>query len=320
MLAKLKQINLTVGITRKVADIVVAISVPIKGVAPCCLNRLKTNCGSAEPLMPGSEESALVYALYEAVRDKLSGSGLEVLKSKASNVKCSYTNDHFTISFHTAGTGTALRKASGLALSCYNPAKLFSKYSENIRFLTGKGGNREEFNFVAKKLVEGIHKSIAITAVGKINVDEKKMVDIVKVLVGKLPDIDMSALKPAIQPAKKKPEVEDKPYPIIKCDGLTAAVVSDYIRNNSNGMSVDITNEGVVVYNHLWESKHKQLKDKKRINEYIAKKYGKLDVELASVFTYFALSEEFVDATIAAKVVSSKLKTSNMTEVLHKVM
>lgn len=320
MISKLKQIDMSVGTTRKMADIVVVVSVPFKGVAPCCLNRLKTNCGEPDALMKGSEESALLFALYETVRDKLSGSGFDIMKSKSSNVKCAYINDNVVLSFHTAGTGTALRKASGLLLSVMNPVKLFSRYSENIRFLSGKGGKREEFNFVAKKLAEGIKKSISITVIGKINIDKPKMEDILKVLVKKVPEIDLKDFSDSAAPAKKTPEKEEKSYPLIKCDGIAAVVTADYIRNNSVGMSVEINNDGITVYNHLWESKHKQLKDAKRVTDYVSKKYDKLGAELPAVFAYYAASEGFSDAAIAAKIVASKLTTKDLAAMVKKTL
>lgn len=322
MQVKLKQINLVVGQTRKTVDIAVCISVPFKGVASCCLNRLKSNCGNSDPLMPGSHESALAYALFETVRDKLAGSPLEILKNRVTNLSCATINGNFVISFHTAGTGSALRKSCGIALSCFNPIKLFAKYSENIKFLSGKGGDRSEFNFVAKKLAEGMKKSIHIAAIGKINIDTDKMKDIIGVLANKLADIEIAPAKDISQPAKTSPEKEENPYPIVKCSGLDAAVVADYIRNNSNGMAVDITDNGVVVYNHSWESKHKQIKNIQRIKDYVNKKYGKLEDrdELAAIFAYFSISEGNIDSDIASKITSSKMKSANFIEILKKVL
>lgn len=321
MHVKSKQVSLTIGQTKKVADIVVSISIPFKGIASCCLKKLKCSCVDVPELVKGSHEASIAYALFEAVRDKLSGSGLELFKTKASNVSCASINDNLVITFQTQGTGTALRKCVGLALSVFNPTKLFTKYSENIKFLSGKGGNKQEFNYVAKKLAEGIKKSIQITSVGKININIIKIKTIVDVVTGKLPSIDMPSAKETDVPSYPKSESSDvKQYPIIKCSGLAAAVVADYVRNNSNGMSVGIVDSGVIVYNHSWESKHKQLKDKKRIEDYIYKKYEKLEDrdELSAIFAYFSLSQGFLDSDIAAKLISTKLKLERLIELLKK--
>jgi hypothetical protein len=315
---KSKSLNLNVGVIKKVADVIVSITIPFKGIASCCLARLKANCGNPSSPMNGTEEAALAFALFETVRDKLGGSGLETLSTKSTNISCNSIGGNLCITWHTQGTLTAVRKSTGLALHCMNPTKLYSKYSENVRFLTGKAGNREEFNFVAKKLSKEI-KNITITVVGKINVTEEKLKDAIKTLESKLPDIDLPSEKETSAPEKRKSD-NDMDYPHIKCHGLAAAVISDYIRNTSNGMNVAITENGVTIYNTGWSSKHKQLSDKKRIHDYVEKKYLKIEKrgELSALFAYFSLSEGYIDSIIAKSILSNKLKTSRIIELIEK--
>ena len=324
MQVKKQNIILDVGVTKKVADIIISISIPFKGIANCCFKKLICGMPSSPEIMKGTEESAISYALFEVVRDKLSGSGLELVKTKVSEVSCASIGDNLVFTFHTQGTGTALRKSCGLAVSTFNPVKLFSKYSENMKFLTGKGGNKEEFNFVAKKLAEGIKKSVHITVVGKINTELAKLQEIVGAVHNKMSSVDIPSAKEIEAPGKRVSDSDEltKPFPIVKCSGLDAAVVADYIRNNSNGMSVGIANTGVVVYNHGWEAKHKQLKDKKRISDYVHKKYAGLEdkEEFSCAFAYFAISQGFIDSDVAAKIISSKLKTTRFIEILQKTL
>lgn len=317
-----KNITLAVDQTKKVSDIIVSITIAFKGIADCCFKKLKNNCFDSQGLMKGSEQAATAFALYESIRDKLSGSGLELFKTKASNVNCNIINGHIVITWHTQGTGTALRKSAGLALTCMNPIKLFSKYSENIKFLSGKGGNREEFNYVAKQLAESIKKSIQITCIGKINTDTNKLKDIIEVLANKLPDIEMPGAKEITAPKTAMGMDMNEQYPIVKCSGLSAAITADYIRNSSNGMAVGIDELGVIIYNKSWESKHRQLQDKKRIEDYIDKKYAKIEDkdELSPIFAYFALSEGFCDGNVAASLISTTLKTDKMIEILKKTL
>jgi hypothetical protein len=323
MQIKKSQILLTVASSKKVADLIVSISVPFDGVCDGCLKKLKVNCGEPTALMAGSEKSALAYALYETVRDKLSGSALETFKTKVSNVECNVLDKHFVITFHTQSTGTSLRKTCGMALSCFNVSKLFAKYSENIKFLSGKGGNREEFNYACKSLLEGIKKSVIITAVGKFpaSMDKDKLMDIVVVLVTKIPELEMPPAKETTAPPKRDNDAAET-YPFIKSSGLSTAVVADYIRNNSNGMSVAVIDEGVVVYNMGFHAKHKQLKDTKRIEDYVEKKYGKLEVsgELSPLFAYYALSEGFINSDVASKVITEKIKTGKLIDLLKKTL
>lgn len=320
MQLKKAQILLTVGVTKKVADIVVAISVPYE-LTDCCLKRLKFNCAEGTTLMNNSEESALAFALYETVKAKLAGSASEVFKNKVTNIECNTLGGCFVLTFQTQGTGTSLRKTCGIALSCFNTGKLFAKYSENMKFLSGKNGKKEEFNYVSKKFVESAKKSITITVVGKINLDEEKLKEIVAVLVTKIPEFTTATTKETEAPPKRTADGPET-YPLIKCSGLAVAIVCDYIRNNSNGMSVGIIDEGVVIYNMGFHAKHKQLREKSRIVDYVEKKYAKLEDkhELSQIFTYYALTEGFINSAVAEKVLSSKLKTSKLIELLQKVL
>lgn len=322
MQIKKNQILLTVGTTKKVADIIVSISVSYPSIAVCCLKALKFNCIEGEKLVKGSEESALAYALFETVRDKLAGSALETFKTKVSSIECNSIDGHFVITFKTQATGTSLRKTCGIALSCFNTGKLFTKYSENIKFLSGKGGNKEEFHFVSKKFLESMKKSIAITAVGKLpaSFDKTKLQDIANVIVTKIPSVDMPSAKEISEPVKKESEVNT--YPVIKSSGLATAITADYIRNNSNGMSVGVVNDGVIIYNHGWQTKHKQLKEASRIKDYVHKKYTRLEDqdELSPMFAYYALSEGFINSEVAEKLIATKLKVDRLIELLKKTI
>jgi hypothetical protein len=189
-----------------------------------------------------------------------------------------------------------------------------------MKFLSGKPGKKEEFNHVAKKMMEGIKNSIIISAVGKINTDDAKLKDIIAVLVAKVPELSMPSAKETEAPPKHPKE--SMAYPIVKCSGLARAITADFIRNNSNGMAVGVADEGLVIYSHTWETKHRQLKDAKRIEDYIDKKYMKLEekAELGPLFTYFALGEGFINADTAEKILQTKLKTDKLVDLLKKTL
>lgn len=320
MLIKEKNITISIGITKKVGDVIVSVSIPFKGISQHCLKKLKSSYVGEYILVKGSEEASIAYALFETIRDKLSGSGLELIKTKASEVNCISIDDNLVITWHTMGTKTALIKTIGLTLTTLNPVKLYTKYTDNMKFLCGKSGSREEFNFVAKKLAEGIKKSVYITAIGRINITDEKVKSEMKTLLGKMPSIDIPSAKEIESPGKRDLLKIEKSYPIIKASGLSAAIVADYIRNNVLGISVEVTDDGVTIYNHGWEAKHKQLKDKNRITGYIQKKYEKLDStgELNTVFAYFALAQDYIDSQTASTLIHSKQKSDKFIEILKK--
>jgi hypothetical protein len=332
MQVKKGNVTLTVANTKKTSDLIIGVSIAFPGIADCCLKQLNTKQTTAHMLMNGSEEGAFVYAIFESIRDKLAGSALEIFKTKVSGIKCNSIDGHFTIIWETQGTGTSLRKTVGLALSCLNTIKLFAKYNENIRFLSGKGGNREEFNFLVKKFTEGVKKGVCVTAIGKINTDMSKLKDIVNVLDSKLPKQETAPAGETKVIAKKSMTskgdkdsglvVEIKKFPSIKCSGLSAVIVADYIRNNSGGMSVEVNDDGVTIFNSSWSVKEKQLREVRRIKDYIEKKYSRLEDngELSPLFGYYALSEGFANAVTAERIVVSKLKTEKLIELLKKTI
>lgn len=321
-----KSITLSVFPTKKVADIIVSVSIPVAQLADCCFRKLSACCPGPTARMQGTEASAIGFALFETVRDKLSGSALEVFKTKVSNIQCSTIESHLVITWNTQGTGTSLRKTVGLMLSCLNINKLFSKYVENMKFVTGKGSKREEFNFVAKTFITAIHKSVKIVVVGKINTDMAKLKDIIDVLSTKIPKMDMPSAKECIAPVYPKtesyPDMESMIYPVVKCSGIDIPIVADYIRNTSGGFSVGVCDEGVTIYNTSWQTKLNTLKESRRIKDYVDRKYVKLEdkEELPELFAYSALAAGTTTPNIVESMFSPKLKTSFISEHLIKAL
>ncbi len=310
-----KGISLVVGVSKRVPDIAVNMTFAFPGIANCCLRGLACNCSNdSRELTNGSAEAALAYALFETVRDKLASSPLEISKSRVSNVSCHAIDGTFSISWNCQGTGSSLRKTCGLAVSCLHPHKLFSKYSENYKFLSGRGGSKDEFAYCVKKMVEGIKAGIQLVAVGKINTDEAKLKDIISVIAGKLPQAEN--LGAGTAPNYSKDALKTKEFPSIKCSGVTAAALADYIRTNSGGMGVEVTNSGVVVYNHSWGSKQKQLSETRRIKDYVAKKYERLNEEFSNIFAYFTLTQGYANGNTAAKIIKNKQQASKLVDLI----
>ncbi len=319
MEVKGKKISLLVGVNRRVPDIAVSMSFLFNGVANCCLKKLSCNCAPTEKkeVMRGGHEAALAYAIFETVRDKLVGSPLETGKSRVSNISCKYINGFFTINWNCQGTGSSLRKTAGLAISCLHPHKLFSKYSENIKFLSMRAGNKEEFAYCVKKVNDGL-KEIYITSVGKINIDITKLKDILAIIEKKIPALEN--IGPGAEPHYVNEEAKIE-YPFIKCNGAGAAAVADYIRSNSGGMGVDVVNNGVIIYNTSWASKHKQLADNRRINDFVEKKYNKFNVdEFYAIFTYFSLTQGYIGAKTAANIIKTKYTAKKMGDLIKEIL
>lgn len=309
-----KNISLVVGVSKKVPDIAVGMSFSFPNMSEKCLKMLMCNCAKSHELVHGSHEAALGYALFETIRDKLVSSPLEVSKSRVSNISCRSINNALSISWNCQATGSSLRKTCALAVSCLHPHKLFSKYTENIKFLSGKGGSKDEFAYCVKKMTEGIKKSIQLVAVGKINTDKSKLGDILDVIVKKVPA--MENIGNGSEPVIKAPETKEEEYPIIKVHGIAAACVAEYIRSNSGGMGVDVVNKGVVIYNMSWHTKQKQLSEGRRIDDYVNKKYKKLGDEFSNVFAYFTLTQGYANADSIASILKSHQQPAKLASLI----
>lgn len=310
MEAKHKNLTLTVGMCKKVPDIAV-----LMGFHYDCskinLINLKSN-NPPEVLLTGAEGSALGYALFEAVRDKFIGSPLELSRSRVSRVDCDSINGKFLISWNTQGSVSMLRKTIGLALSTLDPAKLYSKYAENIKLLGGKN-DRDVFNSLATEMIDAIKKDVKIAVVGKIKVDIAHLKDI-------LNKVDKKQPKQTSVPKGTKPQNHDEcpcEYPHVKVSGIAAIVVADYIKSKSGGYGVDVYDGKVVVYNNSWETKKKSLQGS-RIKDYVKQKYEKLKGDFAFILAYLAITQGYADCCTISQIIKTTPTAASMSGLIQK--
>lgn len=314
-----KNIHLTVGITKKVADLAVCMSIALPNISQHGLKILM--CNSPDAILSSSlgyEQAALAFSIFESIRDKLSGSPLEIMKSKSSNIKCKALDGNLNIYWNCQATGSSLRKSLGLAVSCLAPIKMYSKWTENIKFLTGKGGSREVFNYVVSKMAAGL-KKVQCVAVGKLNTTKAKLEDIVKVIANKMPKVELPSAKEIEAP--KKHDCIHKMHPCVKASGIAAVIVADYIRSASNGMNVELHDNIVEIYNDTnWDSKKKQINDSGRIHDFIDRKYMRLEDNLPAILCYFAIVNGYTTTHTASKILHTKFKLADLTSMIKKAL
>ena len=306
--ASIKQIQLDVVVLSKIYNLSVSMTIPfwaspesialLWGNNPC-----ENDEGRCATIHKGAEEAALAFSLFCAVKDKLMGSALDVARCKVDHVTCSAHENNFVISWNTQGTGSALRKSIGIALKALQPNALFSKYGYNMKIL-GSKTDRNEFNFVANKMIDGILKSIHFVAVGKIKSDS----DFKNLLSSAANKYTSSSKTPAnkcLAPVKHAEYKQD--FPKINCeDGASAIIVADYIRHQGFGMR--LSGKTIVVYSGSWNSKRDALKKKDRIAAYVASKYSKLK-ENAGPFLAYAANSSAMGAGRAILSVAKKNDT-----------
>jgi hypothetical protein len=164
-------------------------------------------------------------------------------------------------------------------------------------------------------MIDGIKKNVHFVVIGKINITKDKLSDILSVAIGKMPDMESPNAK-EIEVPKHADKASE--YPVIKCSGIAAIVVADYIQKNAAGMGVSIEDGGVKVHNIGWETKHQQLKNAQRIGDYVHQKYEKLGAELPGLLAYFAISNEFAGADVLSKILKGKPKANELRDMIKK--
>lgn len=313
MEASLKNLELNVAMCKKMPDVAVIMGTHFKA-HQACLHKLKSN-NKSDVLYTGVESACMGFALYEAVRDKMIGSPLEVARSGVSHVSCNSLNGKFLLTWNTQGSMSKLRKTIGLALSCMAPHKLYSKYAENCK-LMGCPSDRRVFNKLANEMSDAIKKGVKICVIGKIKLDTVKMKDILAKTAKKLPapshEKDVATIP--------KHEEFVVGYPHVKSSGIAAVAVADYILSKSGGMSVCVSDGKVVVYNKSWPTKQNALKKTARINDYVRQKYEKLNKEFSCIFGYLAITRGLADCCTVSKIIKTNPTPAAVSALLKQSM
>jgi hypothetical protein len=313
--SKNKQLKIAVSEKcNKTPDIAVMACIPY-----ACSNYnicLLDGCSIPDQLYARAEETAMAYALYLQVRDKMLGSPLEMSKSRVSSMGCSSHGQHFNISWNTQGTLSALKKTIKLYLSCLNPAKLYAKYSDCIKRLGGKA-DKGHFAACANKMIESIKNDISIVAIGKIKIAAPKLDEAVESLYSKLPAL-AKVSGGSVLP--KHPEVKYE-CPSVDGSGMSAVVTADYIRNKVNNAKVNLSGKKIYITNisdQAWKTKKEGIKNKKKIDVYVGQKYGKLGKEFPKVMGYLSIVNGYTNCSGVKEIAKSKPDLKAITDKIIK--
>lgn len=118
-------------------------------------------CGCAE-LAAGSEPTCLAYAVYDTIKYELIGSTPSQLKSGVSSVACAYRNGEFTIHI-MCGEWSSVKRVLECVSLCMTPAKLYPRYSANVRLINFKP-IRAEFVYVYNQLITDLIMNVVIVS------------------------------------------------------------------------------------------------------------------------------------------------------------
>jgi hypothetical protein len=315
MESKLKNLTVNFMECKKVPDVAVVLGIHFDS-CPAAIVKLEESFGwdnlkSHNCLFTGSEQSALAYALFHTIKDKMTGSPLDLARSRVSRIECYAKEGKFMITWNTQGSMSALRKTIGIALNAMNPHKLFAKYSTNIKNLGGKA-SRDEFNYVANQMVDSIKKSIKIAAVGRIKMTPAKL----KEMIGK---VDKKQQKLSNEKGSVKPGAHDKfthSFPSVKASGIASVVTEDYI--SSQGMGTASMGDEIIIYNKSYETKKAAFKKADRIKTYVKQKYEKLGKDFPCVLAYMCITKKYCTCCSATSIIKTKPSAGSMIELIKK--
>lgn len=312
--AKKSGLSIVVESSKLVGDVAVGICFPLE-CDNCALSKLQggSNCNS-QCFPVHTEEAALGYSLYLAVRQQLCGDPLAVSKTKVGDVSCVSHNGMFGINWNVKGTGSAVRKSIGLALKVLDPVKHASTYTRCIKQLNGSF-SREVFNYVADKARASIDANTQIAVIGNIKTDDGKLNDILSVVIKKheTTKVDGTKTKPSAHTT-----CDHSTFTEVKVAGWGAVVASDFIQFKVKGLVPLVMDNSLLlpIKPAQWDTLKPKLKS--AVRDYVNAKYTKVSSDnLPGVFGYLALSSGRLCATDVKTSISSKLSTDKIVAVLN---
>jgi hypothetical protein len=304
-----KDIDFTIIVSKLAPAAAVSLSFPAPDLNWYVLQKLlpERPCGCAS-LAAYSEYTALVYSIYDDVRDKLIGTPDNQMKSKVASITCGYQNGEFIISYVCQGSITAIRKSLGMCISRLAPHKVYPKYTKYIKLLGGKP-HRDEFLNCANRLAHTMKASIVV--VGKVNTSAEKEDAVVSVISKKMPDL--SGIDKGTAPASEKETRGTTEYSEIKINDYNIFFVRDYL--DSINMLALQTGNSIIVYDKKWSKANAD-----SIDKYVTTKFSKLGDKLLPVVLYSACSRGLLHGTALKQLNSSKLTSGAISKSLKSIL
>ncbi len=223
-------------------------------------------------LSHGSEITALLYSLFEELKNRLAGDPIVSTKNKMECITCGLSEGQFIMSFKTARSFTNIRKVLKLVSKYMNPTRLYKRYQKNIKMLNGTP-HREEFIHCANILAKSLENTnIWISTPVDLSADRLKVLaDVIK----NNRNIEGFKEKGTVS-ASMKEEKHTTSYPTltVKDDSFTN-IVSAYL--NKYSVANAVCGKKIIIYGTKVPDK---LKDDKLIKLFVNKIVkNKLDLD-----------------------------------------
>lgn len=272
------------------------------------LQKLKTEkpCGCLE-LAYSSEYTALVYSIFDAIRNILVGTADKQMKSKVNSIDCGMCHNNFVISFTCHSSLTAIRKSTGLAMSKLNPAKLYPIYQKYIKLL-GASPKRAEFISCVNKIGQ-IKPSVIV--VSKANVKQNVIPKMVATISKKL--YKFAKITGGVTPesAQKTPGVTE--FVTISPSGFGIALVVEFL-DSINVPAIKANDEIIIFSNKLPNIKAKS------IDLFTKKTYSKMNDKLTNAILYSVISKPVLCYGHINSLISANLTPAKISKILKSAL
>lgn len=264
----------------------------------------KVPCGCPS-LANGSEATALSYAIFDNIEEKLIGNPLAQSKSKVSSVKCNFRNGEFSIHLMCSNTYTAVKKAITLAIKSINPHRLWSKYQANIILLNGKP-KRFEFVTCVNDLIQNIMLNVVV--VGKITIDQTKVNNLALSAANSFKPVGIE--KAGTKPASLEFKRTITNYPTVIAKSFHAMLAVDFIMDATD-LNAVVENDNVIVY----DDKKMPNISTKQVDKYV-EKYKKLKKLIKPIILYNASAIYNLDTFSLIDIISTDITTNSIKKIV----
>jgi len=261
---------------------------------------------SCEKLAKNSEETALNYAMAQAVRERLTRPNM-IEKTRVASFNCEYQNGEFYLTISCAPTVSVIRKVLSEVNVALAPSKLYAAYSANIRMLNGVP-NREEFSWCANKLAGELGSLVAVVS-GKAAIAADKLNAATTAAASK--HVSAAKIAKNTKPTSLSEPQGDTDYPKIKASGVGAIFVSVLL--NELRVSHSVSSGNVIVYANVPKL------TKKRIDGHATLRYGKMK-ELQAGLVQLGCASNQLNPSALASVAKSPPTVAKIAELLRQAL
>ena len=258
---------------------------------PCnwfVLNKLINGqpCSCLE-LAYASENTCVLYSIFEDVREALIGTPVARYTYKVSTISCNYQNGEFLISINCPNDFDVVESIVLEVAPRLVPLPLENRYAYNIRLLNGVP-NGLEFLYI----VNGLSQAEINFVIGGVNSTKEVMDQLLYRVLDMVTDPSPRGGGVPPQSLAKKQGVTD--YPTVEAEGKKAFYVDAFIRHTL-GVSTAIHSGTVIIYDKEWKKIATQI-TKKNIDDYVTKTCGAGVEYISTIIVFAALIECSLDS------------------------